>query len=169
MATNLYVNADLIAGKLAASANLAGQKKYSACITYSKTASDTDGSVLRFIKGLPANAIIRNVQVLNAAIAGCTAVAVGFYATQKADGTGGAIIGSGNQLAAALDLSSGHASGSELSAITAVSVANRAARVYELAGHTAITKFDAYDLALTLTTGGANTGAITLLVDYTQG
>jgi len=169
MATNLYVNADLIAGKLAASANLAGQQNYSAVITYSKTASDNDTSVLRFVKAIPANAIIRDVRILNAAISGCTAVAVGFYAVQKADGTGGAIVGSGNQLAAALDLSSARASGAEGSAVTAVSQANRAKRVYELAGHTEVTKLDAYDLALTLTTGGTNTGVITLLVDYIQG
>lgn len=165
MSTNAYVEANVVAGKLAAAAQSGiGSDDRQAIVTYEKTALDTSASILRFLKGISPDAIISNVRIANDAIAGCTAVKVGFYGVLDYDNIG-AIVGSGNQLAAALDLSVAHASGSELSAISSVDQADRVKRVYELCGHTQSTKLPAYDLCLTLTTGGANTGTITLFAD----
>lgn len=168
MSSNKYVEANIAAGKLTAAAQGSGSFYREAIVTYEKTAADTDASILRFFKGLPPEAIITKLVINNDAIAGCTAVAVGFYGVQDYDNIG-AIVGSGNQLATAADLSTAHASGSGLSGLTAVDQANLVKRVYELCGHTQITKLSAYDLALTLTTGGANTGTITLLLGYVLG
>lgn len=169
MSTNAYVEANLVAGKLAAAANYGvGSISRQAIITYEKTASDNSASILRFFKGLSPDVIIRNCFIENDALAGCTAVAVGFYGVLDYDLIG-AIVGSGNQLAAALDLSSAHAAGSGLSAVSSVDQANRGKRIYELVGHTQATKLPAYDLCLTLTTGGTATGTITVFLDTVQG
>lgn len=168
MSTNAYVETNIAAGKLAAAAQGLGAAVREVIVTYEKTAADTDASILRFIKALQPEDIILDIEVLNDAITGCTAVAVGFYGVLDYDGVG-AIVGSGNQLAAALNLGSAHASGSGISGVTAVDVADRVKRIYELCGHTQITKLPAYDLCLTLTTGGTNTGTITLRVKILQG
>lgn len=168
MSTNKYVETNIVAGKLAAAAQGAGALYREVVITYEKTASDNDASILRFIKGLAPEAIITRAFVNNDAIAGCTAVKVGFYGVQDYDLVG-AIVGSGNQLATALDLSSAHVAGSGLDAHSAVDVADLPKRVWELAGHTQSTKLPAYDVALTLTTGGTATGTITLTLGYLLG
>jgi hypothetical protein len=168
MSTNAYVETNIVAGKITAAAQGLGSKERKILVTYEKTASDTSASILRFVKGLSPDDIISNVLIANDALAGCTSVAVGFYGVLDYDNVG-AIVGSGNQLAAALDLSSAHASGSELSAISSVDQADRVKRIYELCGHTQATKLPAYDLCLTLTTGGSATGTITLLITIAQG
>lgn len=165
MSTNAYVETNIAAGKLAAAAQGLGSQHRTAVVTYEKTASDTSASILRFFKGLSPDIIITNLRVGNDAIAGCTAVKAGFYGVLDYDNVG-AIVGSGNQLATAADFSSAHAAGSELSLMTAVDQADRAKRLYELCGHTQSTKLPAYDLCLTLTTGGSATGTITLFLDY---
>lgn len=169
MSTNAYVETNVAAGKLAAAAQSGlGGIVRQAVIVYEKTALDTSGSILRFFKGMDPDVIIRSLMVGNDAIAGCTAVKAGFYGVLDYDNIG-AIVGSGNQLATAADLSAAHVSGSELSLLTAVDMADRAKRIYELCGHTQTTKLPAYDLCLTLTTGGANIGTITLFLDTIQG
>lgn len=168
MSTNKYVETNIAAGKLAAAAQGLGTLYREVVVTYEKTASDTSASILRFIKGLHPEAIITRCFVNNDALAGCTAVAVGFYGVQDYDNVG-AIVGSGNQLAAALDLSSAHVAGSALDAHSSVDAADLAKRVWELCGHTQSTKLPAYDLALTLTTGGSATGTITVTVGYLLG
>lgn len=168
MSTNKYVDTNINSGKICNAANGVGAVNRESIVTYAKTALDNDTSILRIIKGLSPDDIISNIKVVNDAIAGCTSVKVGFYGVLDFDNIG-AIVGSGNQLANALDLSVGHASGSELSAISAVAVADRVKRIYELVGHTQTTKLPAYDLCLTLTTGGTNTGNITVIVNIVQG
>lgn len=168
MSTNKYVETNIAAGKLAAAAQGGGSKMVEAIVTYEKTAADNDASVLRFFKGLSPDLIVSNVLILNDALAGCTAVAIGFYGVLDYDNVG-AIVGSGNQLSTSRDLSTAHASGSDLSGVNSVDQADRVKRIYELCGHTQITKLPAYDLALTLTTGGTATGTITVKAAFLQG
>jgi hypothetical protein len=107
-----------------------------------------------------ANSIITDVKIGNDKITSGTSYDVGFYNVES-----GAVVDA-DELAATLDLSSAHASGSELSAISAVDVANIGKKVYELLGLTASTKAVAYDLCITANTVGSAAGTITVFVEW---
>lgn len=168
MSTNAYVNTNIAAGKIGAAAHISGSLVRKMVQTYEKVAGDTDAGILRFFKGLSPDVIISNLLYCGDALAGMTSVKAGFYGVLDWDNVG-AIVGSGNQLATAVDLHSAVASGSETSLMSNVDVADRGKRIYELCGHTQLTKLPAYDLCLTLTTGGVAAGTMTLICEYVQG
>lgn len=159
-----YQNADYVAGKLADAAQLLGSPVRKMVGTFEVAAADSDGSKYRVFKALSPDIIITDIKVGNDAITGGTVYDIGLYGVLDYDGIGAVV--SANCFANDLDMSSAHASGSELSGISAVDVANRGKRLYQIAGHTQLTKLPAYDLVVTAATVGSGAGTITLIVEY---
>jgi len=161
---NAYQNTNVVAGKLADAAQLLGSPLRKMVGTFEVAAADDNGSIYRVFKGLSPDIVITNILVGNDAITSGTAYDVGLYGVLDFDGVGAVV--SANCFANNLDMSSAHASGSELSGISAVDVANRGKRLYEIAGHTQLTKLPAYDLCVTADTVGSGAGTVTLIVEY---
>jgi hypothetical protein len=131
-------------------------------ISFEVAAADDDGSKYRLMRNLPSESIISNVLIANDVITGGTDYDLGFYDTES---LGGAVIDA-DALLDGGDLSSGHASGSELSGISAVDVANRGKTIWSLLGKTQSNKAASYDLVLTANTVGTAAGTITAIVDF---
>jgi len=156
-----YVVTGTYPNSVASNSNGAGDLRR-AVISFEVTSTDDDGSIYRLMQ-ISANSIITNVMIGNDAITSGTVFHCGFY-----DVEGGAVVDV-DKLGASLDLSAAHVSGSELSAMSAVDVANRGLKVYELLGKTVSNKAMAYDLALTGATVGSATGTVTVFVDFIAG
>lgn len=142
--------------------HLAGNYQREAVGTIAKVAGDGDGSVLRFAR-VRSSDRITSVSILSAALAGATAAVVGFYDTAS---NGGAIVGSGNQLATTTDIHLGYATKTSL--FLGVAAADAEKRVWELLGLSADPSKD-YDIAMTLSTAGSAAGSIALYVTYVNG
>lgn len=132
----------------------------SSVIVFAKEASDIDASVLRLIKGFPAEAVIKNIIIANDAIASATDIDLGIY-----DVNSGAVVSKDIFLNGG-SLASGRARGSELSAISSIAVADSNKKLWELLGKTVANKSLSYDLCLTGNTFGSDTGTIVVIVDY---
>lgn len=153
-----YVILDTYPNAISANAGGSGDLRKSV-ISFEVAAADDDGSVYRLMQ-INANSIITDIKIGNDEITSGTSYDVGFYNVES-----GAVVDA-DELAATLDLSSAHASGSELSGISAVDVANRGKKVYELLGLTSTTKAVAYDLCITANTVGSAAGTITVFVEW---
>lgn len=125
-------------------------------------AADDDNSVFRLAR-LKSSAVILNVPVVNSAITGGTSYNLGFYQTAA---NGGAIVGSGNQLATAVDMSAARAAPLDLR-FEAAAVTTMGQRVWELLGLTEDPQRD-YDLCLTGATVGTAAGDIAGYVGYIE-
>lgn len=161
---NAYQNTNVVAGKLADAAQLLGSPVRKMVGTFEVAAADDNGSIYRVFKGLSPDIVVTNILVGNDAITGGTAYDIGLYGVLDYDGVGAVV--SANCFANNLDVSSAHVSGSELSGISAVDVANRGKRLYEIAGHTQLTKLPAYDLCVTADTVGSGAGTVTVILEY---
>lgn len=161
---NAYMDANYVAGKLADAAQLVGSPSRKMVATFEVAAADSDGSIYRVFKGLNPNIVVTNILVGNDAITSGTDYDIGLYGVLDYDNVGAVV--NANVFADGLNLSSAHVSGSELSGISNVDVANRGKRLYEIAGHTSITKLPGYDLAVTANTVGSAAGTITVLLEY---
>jgi len=128
-------------------------------ISFEVDSADSDGSLYRLMS-LTGNTIITNVLIGNDAITSGTDYDLGFY-----DKDGGAVVVA-NVLLDAGNLSGAHVSGSELSGMSNVDVANRGKQIYELLSKTQLTKAESYDLCLLANTVGSATGTVTVIVDY---
>lgn len=164
---NAYVEANIAAGKLAAAAQSTGAEERQILVTFNPAAADSDGSIYRIAKALSPDLILRNALICNEVVTGGTDWDLGLYEPLNDAGVGAVVIK--DCYLNGGDLSSAHASGSELSAISAVAAADRVKRIYEIAGHTQTTKKAAYDIALTANVVGSGTGAITVLLTLCQG
>ena len=176
MAYNAYVDTNLIAGKLAQAALVSGVTKYVAIQSWVVGAADyaTSTPVYRVFKGIPSDAIVTSIKILNDAVAGVTAGLIGLYNVLDFDGVG-AIIGSGNQLSAGFAFSSANTIASApAEALTAVSIANREKALWELASQTqapgaAGPKASAYDICFTMSSMTTNTANICAILEYIRG
>lgn len=167
---NGYVDANIALGKLGSN-TVGGNGGIVKRMVQSFVVGSTDaaGSIYRVFKGVSPDVIINNVRILNDALTGATSVSCGLYGVLDYDGVG-AIVGSGNQFASAVDISSGNPiTSTPLVFDKQISIANREQPLYILAGHTQLTKLPAYDICLTMTnmTTGA-TGNVALLIEFTQ-
>lgn len=158
MATNKYVNTNQEAGsKAMGGASFPGQI-LALTGTYEKTALDTDGSVLR-LGTVPANAIPMSHSFMAfEAIAGLTDVDVGTYA--QSNGAVDGVVADKDCLSDGLDPHAGAALGTEIRAFQAVGIDELGQDLRTLSGGSVGDGKDFYDVALTLNTGGANTGTI---------
>lgn len=166
---NVYSDANLVLGKLASNTAVMGGTVKTIIQSFTVGSTDAAGSVYRVAKAMSPDSIIKSVRLYNDALTGATSVSCGFYGVQDYDGVG-AIVGSGNQIASAVDISAGNAVTVTPKIFdTAISIANREVPIYTLAGHTQSTKLPAYDIALTFTnmTTGA-TGNVCVIIEYVQ-
>lgn len=154
MATDIYVNSTQEAGsKVTNGAGFVG--RILALIgTYEKTAADNDTSVLR-LGCVPANAIpMPKASVLgNDALTGATDIDVGLYKQN------GAVVDK-DCLSDGLNIASGNALGSEISAFQAVALDEFGDNLFTLAGETEAVNSQMYDVAITGNTFGTATGTI---------
>ena len=171
---NAYVDTNVVAGKLSSAALVGGVPVIRAIQSFAIGASDSASSVYRVFKGIPSDAIVLSIKILNEAVAGVTAGLIGLYNVLDFDGKG-AIIGSGNQLCAGFNFSSANIIANvPAEALTAVAVANREKQLWELASQTqapgaAGPKAPAYDICLTMASMTTNTANICVIMDYVRG
>jgi len=131
--------------------------------------SDAAGSIYRVFKGVSPDAVILNVRLYNDALTGATSVNCGLYGVLDFDNIG-AIVGTGDQFASAVNIASGNpVTSTPLVFDKALSIANRNQPLFVVAGHTVITKLPAYDICLTMTamTTGA-TGNVCVMIEFVQ-
>ena len=171
---NAYVDANVSAGKLGSAALVGGVPVIKAIQSFAIGASDSASSVYRVFKGIPSDAIVLSIKILNEAVAGVTAGLIGLYNVLDFDGKG-AIIGSGNQLSAGFAFSSANTIASApAEALTVVSIANREKSLWELASQTqypgaAGPKAPAYDICITMVSMTTNSANICVELTYVRG
>lgn len=167
---NAYVDANIALGKLGSNSAAGNGGIVKRMVqSFVVAATDQAGSIYRVFKGVAPDVIISNVRLYNDALTGATSVSCGLYGVLDYDNIG-AIIGSGNQFASAIDISAGNpVTSTPLVFDKSLSIANRESPLYIVAGHTQLTKLPAYDICLTMTamTTGA-TGNVALMLEYTQ-
>lgn len=163
-----YVDANVEAGKLGNPAKISGAEVQAQVVTFEVAVADDNGSVYRIAKSLNPNLIIKKIEINNDAITAGTDYNLGFYESSDPRNDG-PIIGTGNQLADALDMSSAAANGSEKNGLAAVAIDALDQKIYELAGHTVNTKKQGYDIAFTAIAVGSAAGTITVRLTYIQG
>lgn len=163
---NEYANANTEAGKLDISALVDGQGLIKGGIaTFEIAAADDDASVIRIFKNVPAEVIPLSLRLSCDALTGCTDVDCGLY---DPDERGGAEIDK-DILADGLNPSAGYSRILGLDCLKDVDIANAQKRLYQLAGHTFLTKKPGYDIALTFNTIGSGAGTITVVGLFLQG
>jgi len=134
---------------------------YSSIITFDNADADSNGSIYRIAR-IPSNIILKNIQIRNDALTSGTDWDVGVYQTSE---NGSAVVDA-NYFADALDLSSAHICGSELSGIKDLPVADSSKALYEMLGVTLGDEPEYYDLALTANVVGSAGGTISVLIEY---
>lgn len=139
---------------------IAGQRAVSKAAVVSKAGGDGDGSVLGFFM-IPSSARLDKLELYNVAIAGLTAVNIGLY-TVNADGSVTAV--SAALFASALDPHLGNTTALDLTH-SVTTIANAEKRIWELLSLSA-DPFVEYAVCATLTTAGANAGALKLAARY---
>lgn len=128
-------------------------------VAYVAKGAETDGSTWRFFD-IPSNAIIGGLFYQNSAIAGFTSIKIGLYDTTK---NGGAVVSAG-LFGTALDLHLGQTVWTDATTlVTTLDIIEK--RVWELLG-LASDPGKSYDVAMTGTTAGTNTGKLALKVQY---
>ena len=158
-----YVNADVVAGKLAKAAHSNGGKLIAMVETFEVAAADDDGSVYRVFKNLPADLIPLKIELFNDAIAAATDYEIGLYETNS--GAAKDI----DCLLGTTDINAGNLRGSGVDGLGAVALSDAESMLYELAGDTVTTRLSGYDLAVTANTVGTAAGTITIMAWFLQG
>lgn len=160
---NKYVNADIVADKLANPALTQGAKVVAMVATFEVAEADDDGSVYRVIKGLSPTLIPISLLVYNDAITNATDYDLGLYETDL-----GAVIDATVFLDSE-DINAGNGIDSPVNGLSNVDVANLSKKIYEHAGETIKNHKASYDLAFTANTVGTAAGTITLIGMFIEG
>lgn len=175
MAYNDYVDTNILAGKLTSAALCSGAAVIDAVQSWVIGATDyaTSTPIYRVFKGIPSDAIVLSIMIMNDAIAGVTAATVGLYNVKDFDGVGAVI--SASLFNAGISLSAGNAIASGwVETLLAVSIANREKQLWELASQTqypgtAGPKASAYDIAIVMPSMTTNTANVTMKLRYIRG
>lgn len=165
---NDYVQTEVAAKKLASALESNGADMKTVVVTFEIAAADDNASVYRLIKGINPDLVVVNALLGNDVITGGTDFDLGVYETLDDNGGGGTVIDKDCFLDGG-NLSSAHASGAELTAISAVDVANRAMTIEEVLYSTVTAgRKRSYDLCLTANTVGSGAGTVTLILTLAQ-
>ncbi len=151
-----YVNTEIAADKLANPAQDGGAKLIAFVSTFEVAIADEDGSVYRVGKALQPNVIPLLILITNDEITAGTDYDLGLYETDL-----GPVINK-EVFAAGISMASARATGSSVSGLSAVDVANMDKKIYEHAGDTVKDYKSGYDLAVTANTVGSAVGTITI-------
>lgn len=157
-----YVDANIIAGKNTNPAFSQGAATYMSVATVEIAAADDDGSVYRFFKGVPGDLILVSAKLSCDAIANATDYDLGLYETNS-----GAVVDK-DCFADGINISAGYAFGAEKEMCVTVDVANIQKRIYEIGGHTIVTRKHSYDIALTANTVGTAAGTVSIRAIFLQ-
>lgn len=158
-----YVEARLVAGKLAKSSFASGENVVAIVATFETAAADDDGSVYRLFKSVPSSYIPFEINIATDGITGGTDWDLGLYKV----GVGGAVVDKdvlmdGQTMASALTRASGHQLG-----LQTVNIADIGKTLGELSAQTTIDT--SYDIALTANTVGSGAATITVTALFIQG
>lgn len=160
---NKWVTSEMQDGKLPTAANVKPSQILACEVTFEVAADDDNGSIYKLFS-VGSNMIPLMIWINNDAITAGTDYDLGLY---EEDGVTEA---DKDCFADGADLSSAHASGSELSGLTAMNIANIGSKkMYEIAGDTIDTKQQSYTVALTANTVGSAAGTITVRALFLQG
>jgi len=163
---NEYANSNTESGKLDIAPFVSGQGQiFGGVATFELAAADSDASVIRLFKNVPAEVVPLSLRLSCDAITGCNDVDCGLY---DPDERGGAEIDK-DILADGMDISAGYSRILGLDCLVSVDIANAQKRLYQLAGHTFLTKKAGYDIALTFNTIGSGAGTVTVVGLFLQG
>lgn len=157
-----YVDANIVAGKNTNPAFSQGAALMAAVATVEVAAADDNGSVYRFFKGVPGDLILISAKLACDAITAATDYDLGLYQTNL-----GAVVDK-DCFADGIDISAGYAFGSEKEMVVTVDPANIQKRIYEIGGHTIVTRKHSYDIALTANTVGSAAGTISIRALFLQ-
>ncbi len=164
---NKYINADVVALKLAKSAHSNGGKLFGMVETFEIAAADSNGSVYRVFKNLPPDLIPVKIELYNDAMTSATDYEIGLYKVTK-NGVNGAAKDI-DCLLGTTDINGGNARGSHVDGLGAVALEDAEKMLYELAGDAFSAREEGYDLAITANTVGSAAGTITLIAWFLQG
>lgn len=159
---NKYVDASIVAGKNTNPAFSQGADLQAAVSTFEVAAADSDGSVYRLFKGVPGDMILIEAKLACDAITGSSNWDLGLYETNL-----GAVVDA-DCWAAAIDISAGYAFGSEKNMLVTLGVEKIQKRIYEVGGHTIVTRKASYDIALTANTVGSAAGTVSVRALFLQ-
>lgn len=163
---NKYVNADVVAGKLAIPALINGDDGRAVKSVAAIAAADDDASIYRVFR-VNANMIPYDVVVTNTAVTGGTDYDIGIY--DVLDGPTSGAVKDADALADGLSVASARAEGSGISGLSAVTVANSEKRLWELAGDSEADHPAEYDIAITANTAGTAAGSVGVKALFVQG
>lgn len=145
---NKYVNSDIVDGKKAVPlfSSFGDIKGFVAIAEVAN--GDSNNSVYRILKNVPAELVLKELLIDNDAFGAAGACDIGLFEAKE---NGAAFdqdcIGAAVSLVAAAKRTNG---------ANAIDPANAQKKIWELAGHTADTKKQFYDVAITVTNVGAN-------------
>lgn len=159
---NKYVDANIVAGKNTNPAFSQGAQLMAAVSTFEVAAADSDGSVYRLFKGVPGDLILISAKLACDAITGSTDWDLGLYETNL-----GAEVDK-DCWADGVDISTGYAFGSEKDMMLTLGVEKIQKRIYEVGGHTIVTRKHSYDIALTANTVGSAAGTVSVRALFLQ-
>lgn len=163
-----YANSNTESGKLDIGALVNGQGQiFGGVATFEIAAADSDASIIRLFKNVPADVIPLSLRLSCDAITGCNDVDCGLY---EPDERGGAVIDK-DILADGLDISAGYSRILGLDCLKDVDLANCQKRLYQLAHATPTfdTRKPGYDIALTFNTIGSGAGTVMVVGLFVQG
>ena len=152
---NKYTNSDAAADNLV-SAPQAGAELVAMVESFEVAAADDDGSIYRVFKGISGDLVPFDVKVTNDAVTGGTDYDFGIYETELGD------VKDKDALADGVTMASARAEGSGISLLSAVGQSDAEKKIFELAGDSASSRKQSYDLALTANTVGTAAGTITV-------
>lgn len=144
-----------------------GKKVMVAHASFAVAAADDDTSIYRLFRDLSPSIQIQQMWVGNAAITGGTSYALRIYES----GVGKAIVSGSTNLSGVMDLSTAHATlapGTALNGLAGLALTDFNKKLFELAGHTEVTKKKSYDIALLATTAGSGAGQVNVMMLYGQ-
>jgi len=163
---NKYASANYALGKLDPAGTFgSGVEVMSSVCTFVMTA-DSATSIYRIFKGIPGDAIITKLEIVNDAWVNCTSINIGLYQVLDFDGVGAVITGQAAALVSAYDP---HVATTDWTNMPlAMSVANHAANLWTIAGQAEYPpKYAAYDIGLaTVTNSGTATPNLTFKMSY---
>lgn len=157
-----YVDASIVAGKNTNPAFSQGAQLMAAVATFETAAADDNDSVYRVFKGVPGDLIVLQLKAACDAVTGMSDVNVGLWETNL-----GPVV-SENCFADAVDLSSAVAFGSEKDLLISLGVEKIQKRIYEVGGHTIITRKPSYDIALKAVAAASTIGTVSVRALFLQ-
>lgn len=153
-----YVDADIVAGKLASALGAGSAKLTGGQVLCQVAAADDNGSKYRLFKNLPPDLVIQSIIIQNDAITSGTDYDLGLYIGDSGAAKDVDVLVDGADLSSA---------GTNVYLL--VDPAKAGMALWELAGDTVSTKELGYDIVLTANTVGSGAGDIAVAITFAQG